>query len=92
MAKLQRDITSGFSAARHTKSLTLMPRLKKDKTLLRIDAEIVWRVTDAKGDEIDEYTGYAQDISMDVASWYTAQFRADAWAAYKASKGYTETA
>ena len=89
MSKLQRDVKGSFDAL-DAQSVTLLPRLKADGSLLRIDAQVNFRVLDLAGDLIEVFEGFAQDVSLDVADWYTAQYRADAWTAYKLSKGYTE--
>jgi len=89
MSKLQRDVKGRFDPL-DAQSITLAPHLKADGSLLRIDATVNFRVLSPAGVELETFEGFAQDITLDVASWYTAQFRADAWTAYKLKKGYTE--
>ena len=91
MSKLQRDVKSGFDTL-DAQSITLIPRLNADGTLLRIDAAINFRVSDLANNEIEVFEGFGQDVSLDVMDWYTPAFRAAAWEQYKASKGYTEIA
>ncbi len=94
MATLQRSVTSGFRP-QDRKAVTFAPvkrRVEIDdvsKRVEQLDATVTFSIRDGSGKHAADWQHVAQDVGFDF-DWYDAAFRAAAWDAYKAAKGFVE--
>ena len=57
----------------------------------KFNAEVQFSVENGTGNEVDRWSQHVADVNpLSVSTWFNAAFRAQAWADYKAARGYTE--
>ncbi len=94
MATLSYDVDPGFSFAKAESAFfhrVYKPDPESTERVLfdRFDATVTFSVLTDTGERIEQFEHTAVDVQFDF-TWWSAAFRAEAWAAYKASKKLTE--